>query len=115
MGRHCCRAFEIRAALILWLKRLRQWLVSSMSKLDRVAARWHQAAVKHARLRRASGDENLPAAVFYLVERPDLRHPSVDEALWRVCRRRRIRQSLLPHQGRQDRSDARPRTALGDL
>src|SRR5580658_4181445 len=115
MGGDCCRAFEIRAALNSWLKRLRQRLVSSVSKLDRVAARWHQAAVKHARLRRASGDEKLPAAVFYLVERPDLRHSVVDEAPWRIRRRRRIRQSLLPHQGRQDRSDARPRAAVGDL
>src|ERR1700688_2112124 len=107
MDRDCCRAFEIRAVLNLWLKRSRKRLVSSMSMLDRVAARWHQAAVKHARLRRASGDEKLPAAVFYLVERPDLRHPVMDEALWRIRRRRRIRQSLLPHQERQDRSDAR--------
>src|SRR5580704_15903799 len=115
MGRDCCRAFEIRTALNSWLQRLRQRLVSSMSKLDSVAARWHQAAVKHARLRRASGDEKLPAAVFYLVERPDLRHPVVDDALWRIRRRRRIRQSLLSHNGGQDRSDARPRAALGDL
>src|SRR5580658_5372443 len=102
MGGDCCRAFEIRAALNSWLERLRRRLVSSMPKLDRVAARWHQAAVKHARLRRASDDENLPVTLLHLVERPDLRHASVDEALWRIRRRRRIRQSLLSHQGRQD-------------
>jgi NADH:ubiquinone oxidoreductase subunit len=48
MGRHCCRAFEIRAALNSWLECLRQRLVSSMSKLDSAAARWHQTADKHA-------------------------------------------------------------------
>src|SRR5262249_60824443 len=60
-------------------------------------------------------DENVFSARLYLVERGDLRHAGVDLALRRVRGRGRVRQSLLPHEGRQDRSNARLRAALGDL
>ena len=63
----------------------------------------------------STGDEDLPAAPVHLVERPDLRHPILDLAVRRVRRHRRVRQSLLSHQGRPDRSDAGFRAALGDL
>src|SRR5690606_24837389 len=62
-----------------------------------------------------SGDEGFPAPASHLVERPDAQHPGLDLALWRACRHRRIRQPLLPDQGRQDRSGAWLRAALGDL
>src|SRR5215471_6521436 len=60
-------------------------------------------------------DERLLAALLHLVERSDLRHPAVDRALRLVCGHRRVRQSLLPDQGGQGRSDPRFRAALGDL
>src|SRR5208282_6027531 len=60
-------------------------------------------------------DEGFPAAFFHLVEQPDVRNPIMDEALRRVRRRGRIRQPLLPDEGRQNRSDARRRATLGDL
>ena len=63
--------------------------------------KWHQRAINCGGQNTIGdrGDEDLPAAPFHLVERPDLRHPVVDEALWRVRRRGRIRQSLLPDKG----------------
>jgi len=42
-------------------------------------------------------------------------HAAVDPPPWRARRRRRVRQPLLSDQGRQDRSHARLRAALGDL
>src|SRR5215813_11312048 len=60
-------------------------------------------------------DENVFSTLLYLVERGDFRHAAVDRALRRVRGRGRVRQSLLPHAGRQDRSGARLRAALGDL
>src|SRR5262245_36950402 len=42
--------------------------------------------------------EELLPKVLYLVERPDLRHPALDSPLWRICRRGRVRQPVLPHQ-----------------
>src|SRR5205085_12095652 len=56
----------------------------------------------------------LPQAI-HMVERPDVWHAIVDVAVWRVGRHRRAGQSLLPHPGRQDRSDAAFLAALGDL
>src|SRR5262249_40272506 len=59
--------------------------------------------------------EALSAALLHLVEWPDLRHAAVDLALRRARGRGRVRQPLLPHQGRQDRPVAALRAALGDL
>src|ERR1043166_6700066 len=64
------------------------------SLLDMVGARWHEAVtfpiqrVRH---------ENVLPPLLHLVERPDVRHPAVDVALWRAGGRGRIRQPLLPH------------------
>ena len=57
-------------------------------------------------------NQDFLLALLHLVERPGSWHAGVDLALWRGGRRGRVRQSLLPHQGRQDRSDARLRAAL---
>src|ERR1700674_415767 len=62
-----------------------------------------------------TADEDFPVALLHLVERPDLRHPGLDLALWRARRRRRVRQPLFSHPRRQDRRRARLRAALGDL
>src|ERR1700722_1185135 len=63
----------------------------------------------------ASANEAVFSQIIHVVEWPDLRHPIVDVAVRRTGRRRRRGQSLLPHQGSQDRSIARLRAALGDL
>src|SRR5215210_851928 len=59
--------------------------------------------------------ENLLPAAVHLVERPDLRHPAVDLALWRIRRRRRVRQPLFSRTRREDRPGTRLRSPLGDL
>src|ERR1700732_4233885 len=63
----------------------------------------------------ASAYETVFSQIIHMVEWQDLRHPIVDVAVRRTGRRRRRGQSLLPHQGSQDRSVARLRAALGDL
>src|ERR1700730_12931805 len=65
--------------------------------------------------RMAAADENVSPALLHLVEWGNPGHVAVDLAARRARRRRRVRQSLLPRQGRQDRSGARLRAALGDL
>src|SRR5205823_14358461 len=64
---------------------------------------------------RAFINENIPAASVHVVEQPDVRNTIVDLVIRRVRWRRRIRQSLLPVQERQDRSDAWFRSPLGHL
>src|SRR5690349_3188849 len=64
---------------------------------------------------RASINENIPAASVHVVEQPDVRNTIVDLVIRRVRWRRRIRQSLLPVQERQGRSDAWFRSPLGYL
>src|SRR5947207_12096075 len=65
---------------------------------------------------RPSNDSwDLLHALLHLVERSNAQHAAVDAPLRRACRRGRVRQPLLPHQGRRDRSLARVRAALGHL
>src|SRR5262245_29462968 len=86
---------------------------STGCRVDFARRWWHERAAYLGLGSRA--DENVFSALLHLVERGDLRHAGVDLALWRVRGRGRVRQSLLPHEGRQDRSNARLRAALGDL
>src|SRR3978361_1772450 len=60
-------------------------------------------------------DETVSAEILHMVERPDFWHAIVDMAFRRTGRRGRAGQSLLPHQGPQDRSGRRLRTTLGGL
>src|SRR5215510_11185907 len=71
--------------------------------LDIAAARCHDAR------------NEFHASLLHVVERLDLRHAGLDQALWRVRRRGRVRQPLLPNAWRQDRSQPRLRASLGDL
>jgi NADH:ubiquinone oxidoreductase subunit len=64
--------------------------------LDNPARRWHQGL---NRSRTGRTDEVIPAQVFHLVERSDLRHAVVDLAVGRTGWRGRTRQPLFPHQG----------------
>src|SRR5437868_11866052 len=59
--------------------------------------------------------ETVSAEILHVVERDDLRDEPVDVAIRRTGRYRRAGQQILPHQGRQDRSDAGLRAPLGDL
>src|SRR5215831_19135802 len=59
--------------------------------------------------------EGIPGPLLYLVEWRDPQYAGVERAPWRVRGRRRIRQSLLPGEGRAHRSGAWLRAALGDL
>src|SRR5687767_13358150 len=74
--------------------------------------RWHQGSCPFDS---AVADETVLLEIVHLVEWPDVRHPVLDLALWRVRRRGRVRQPLLPHARRQDRSRTWVRAALGDL
>src|SRR6478672_4365926 len=71
---------------------------------------WHERALPQLRW---PVDENVLPALLYLVARGDLRHAADDLALRRVRGRGRIRQPLLPHPRRPDRSGPRLRAALG--
>src|SRR5262245_51322999 len=86
---------------------------STGCRVDFARRWWHERAAHPGLGSRA--DENVFSALLHLVERGDLRHAAVDLALRRARGRGRVWQPLLPHQGRQDRSDARLRAALGDL
>src|SRR3978361_1994391 len=87
--------------------------VACSHELDNPRPRWHQDRSVYSNPARP--DETVSAESLHMVERPDLWHPVVDMALRRTGRRGRAGQSLLPHQGPQDRSDGRLRTALGSL
>src|SRR5262245_14945421 len=78
-------------------------------------ARWWHVRAADLPFVVARADEDVSCAFFHVVERSDVRYAAVDLALWRVRRRGRVREPLLPHQGRQDRSDAGTRAAMGDL
>ena len=87
--------------------------VLSCARLDSGRGRWHvPISLQNPR---TGPHENLLPAVLHLVERPDLRHPALDLALWRVGRPGRVRQPLLPYPRRRDRPDAADGAALGDL
>src|SRR5262245_52945722 len=60
--------------------------------LDIAAARCHDAR------------NEFHASLLHVVERLDLRNAGLDQPLWRIRRRGRIRQPLLPNARRQDRS-----------
>src|SRR5689334_16022144 len=57
----------------------------------------------------------FPPPLLHLVEQPDVRNPILDAALRRVCRRGRVREPVLPNEGRQGGPNSRLRAALGDL
>ncbi len=63
----------------------------------------------------AGNDEAVSPQIFHLVERSDAQHALAHTPSRRIRRPRRIRQSLLSHARRRDRSGARLRSALGDL
>jgi len=88
------------------------YLRSSFPNLDFADRCWHERA---SVVLRDTIHEVVFSALIHLVERGHVRHAVVDLPLWRVRRRGRVRTSLLPDQGRQDRSEPRFRATLGDL
>src|SRR6185436_3117356 len=79
--------------------------------LDSPDTRWQ----KGRDIRASRDDETLSATLLHLVERRDLQHAAVGTAPRRARGRRRVRQPLLPDEGRRARSEPRFRTALGHL
>src|SRR5215212_1371737 len=83
--------------------------LSSSRQVTRTSARatsmdinrgeWHVATGPFS-LRR---DEDVFSAGIFLVARPDVRHTAVDLAVWRIRRRGRVWQPLLPYPRREDR------------
>jgi|SRR6516165_7792100 len=88
------------------------YLRSSFPNLDFADRCWHERA---SVVLRDTIHEVVFSALIHLVERGHVRHAVVDLPLWRVRRRGRVRTSLLPDQGRKDRSESRFRATLGDL
>src|SRR5262249_36609137 len=81
--------------------------------LDNSSRGWHHG--RNLFEQRPKSHEAVFAEILHLVEWPDLWHAAVDLALRRTRRHRRPGQPLLPHSWWRHRSDARLRTALGDL
>src|SRR5258707_9214623 len=75
----------------------------------------HAWSAGSATLEQSDEDEAILPPHLHLVEWSDAWDPAVDGAFRRIRRHRWIRQSLLPHQERPDRSHPRLRAALGDL
>ena len=76
--------------------------VGGLPSLDITAVRWQKARVPS--FSSAAAMKNFLLKLFTWWNSADLRHPVLDLALWRAGRRGRVRQSLLPHLRRQDRS-----------
>src|SRR5262245_54471509 len=115
-GRPTCSVASGQSCVVAWT--IHEGIVRpaatgaiARAALDSRRARWQEAPSRRC----LSSNENLLDALLHLVERPDLRHPAVDVALWRAGRRGRARQPLLSHPRRQDRPGAALRAALGDL
>src|SRR4029453_18275826 len=89
----------VHAALLALPEKRANTGPAAFDALDLAAPSWQNARVPNVVCWR---HESFPAQILHLVEFADIRDPILDLDVWRICRRRAIRQPLLSYPRRQD-------------